>query len=1794
MGTLTNPLVGRAAEGARAYSDRLRERAAIQQMGRFSLDPGAMAGVLPEEEVQAAKDIAQKPIGFAMEQAHEALAPAASDFLRTSGIDPSSSPEHVLNLPRVTPEFARTAGENLTLTHPIAGTLMKTFPGVAAGLFNLGSSTTEGLAQPEQAGLMVASGGSSAIAKAAGLLFAGAQFADLPDEIKEAIRVLKDPNASNADRVEAIGKPGVNAILGATMLKHGLTPDAPPGPPLTPQDRWLMERVAQNGGLTGRDLQMPGRIPATMRGPLTPGLEVPEMPAHSRLEIPEGPSDPRVAQIRQQGLREINQILAAFPDTLKGNREDARALRNDAFPEMRKDKNAVSQRSTTPVPVQEPSGDSQTVEQGIRPGEEPPVQGEAQVPTQGDEAFFQQQLGEIQGRQAAQINAEIVKTVQEKGWAALDESDRRYMTPEQRKAYKAWVDAGKPEGGGKVKPEEPPPTEEAPPTEPTPPTTPTTPTAPAAPITEAPTTPASPLSPTTQDLITRHQDENASLNNSHSQAAGLGAKGIPDLDAFLELKRKAQKRLAELKEQAKDPKLTPEQKLKLQMEGGFKWQPRLSIPREAIETATKSGSWEKAVPELNLPEERPLDWRKNPEVAKWLVENGKEVGLSDDAIEEIKKSLPKAEAATPETKPAATETKPAEIESLLKAEVPDVTEHKARVKAVETRTRELGKEIDVTSGQGSNPYRATGGAEKPPSSIKTFKDWQEAKDYHGLTATDRIHDWSPALRAVAEKVNPEKPELVTAGDVDEWVKRKEEGKPAAAAASGGVAEFVVSKLEDAADKARARLRAQEQKGIGGETFIGGMFTKIPNAIDYATIGAAKLARFGLDKARFAAEMIAEFGKRISPHLDTLFEDAKGLLARHYEIEKNKATPIQQIISEATGAGHGQLDTIGKIIDTLQSGLKTVRALRDHFTDKPHISRAEAKLADDFLEADANRIRESLNALVKKELPPSQRGIFLTAISNATKRAPLLTGDPEAMYRRAAEVAARIEEHGVNVQRNQAVNDIKANVTKALASPTVDLAFKAKIGDVVKNFNFTKPTENTIAKLQKIRDYIKSQEALGRDVEMPKAILDALEILNKTPIKDLPLHVLEAMRDRIAMLEQMGRRTVATRQLRWENEKAVKNRELTDEPTNPIDKRPEFSSGLTDPISPTMKIRNFINRRLDAGGLLDKALLPIDALFDLLGDAKGAYKGWLFKHVRNPIDLGFNATQVMREQITKPLVDIIKKNGLNETNAKRIGVYAALQQEGGRERLLAMGATPAELDKIQSGLTPVEKSAYNYMRSALDELLPQVQKMMHELYNIPVEPVENYFPMPRDWNKVEPEPKTPAEPKFGQEMAFDDLAGWKDLYGDYTPLKTKTERGFTIERKPGAESAIKIHAFDVFEQHINDVAYLLKTQRDIKMIGELAKGDLFLEKYGKIGQSMVLNWLDTVARQGRLGGLRRWDALDTLRKNTSAGVIGFRLASQFVHLSNIPLAMERTGVLNYTSAVHEIWTEKGKKFLADNFAETFSRGGGEPALTEAMQEGASVFGKQIVPKKYVKAGFYFARLIDQKNSQATVLGMYFKALKEKGLDPARYADMPVDKEAQARALVMARRAVASPLPKDVPMVLSRGSMVGNNVSIGRALFQFQNIFLDQWSNIRHDFARAGIREVNPVKAARIGAALAVMIGLETGIREASKEVIKGLTGYHPKKKEPPIEAKVLVETARRFPIMGQLTAAMMYGETGVPLIDSLLQVPREAYRAVTAKKPKAQDKAAIRAIAGAAQVSGVPGASQIGELIEKSQ
>lgn len=1011
-----------------------------------------------------------------------------------------------------------------------------------------------------------------------------------------------------------------------------------------------------------------------------------------------------------------------------------------------------------------------------------------------------------------------------------------------------------------------------------------------------------------------------------------------------------------------------------------------------------------------------------------------------------------------------------------------------------------------------------------------------------------------------------------------------------AEAGPGMVGKAVSALESQADKARARIAARQRN----VKFGAGPLHELPNAADYALVGAAKLARFGLDKVRWVAEMVREFGERIRPHLDRLYDDARAALTRSARIARAQETPVQDIIRQAVTIAPARPEAATQVIDTMQSSIRTARALRDHFTDAPKVSRAEAKAADDWLEADANRIRDSLTELVRATLPVSERGRFITAINKATKRSPILTGDPEAMYRRAASVAARIEERGVEAKKAGVANEIKAAVTKAMDSPGVDIGYKQRILATVQRLAFAKPTAATARALKATRDYLARMEAAGQDVDMPKDVLDSLDVLHQIPAGELPLHVLEALRDKVNQLADLGRMKVKARKQVWEIEKNAKIRELNRERTNPMQERPEMRQQPGDPRPLSTRIRNFINRRLNAGALADKAILPIDAIFDLLGDAKGTYRGWLFRHFRNPMDLDFNAAQVMRDRLTAPVDAIIKKFKLGQAQAERIGVFAATMQEGGMDRLIEMGVKPETIDHVLKTITPAETQAYQAMRASMEATFPEVQKLMHDLYNIAVSKEDNYFPMPRDWNQYDPGPPPPKAPKFGSDIDLDELAGWKAMLGDYTsPKTTKTERGFTITRKPGAETPIKLNAFDVFYRHINDVSYLLKTQRDLKMMGEMVRSDLFPAKYGKTGQNVVLSWLDTVARQGQVSPLQRWHFLDELRRNTTVGVIGYRIASQFVHASNIPLAMWRAGGPEWwRSGLAESLGERGDKFMRENFAETFTRGGAEPALVEASERDVTAFGRTIVPKKIIRAGFAIARAIDRYNAQATAMGAYLRLLSKKGLDWRHYDQIPVDKESQARALVLTRRAVASPLFKDVSPSLSRGALTGGNVSVGRSLMQFQNVFQDQWSNIRHDMLRAGIREKNPRLAATAFVALTAVGLAEMGIRTTVKSGIASATGYTPKKEEG-AEEKMIKEAVRRLPFGGQLTGIIMNQSTGVPIIDSIRDVGVSAKSAVTAQKPGPQDKAKIRAASAVLQLMGVPGASQVGELIEKS-
>ncbi len=992
-----------------------------------------------------------------------------------------------------------------------------------------------------------------------------------------------------------------------------------------------------------------------------------------------------------------------------------------------------------------------------------------------------------------------------------------------------------------------------------------------------------------------------------------------------------------------------------------------------------------------------------------------------------------------------------------------------------------------------------------------------------------------------------------------------------------------------------RLSGRIQEGIEaqrsaiGEILSGGVDARTQ---EQAAFGASLMQQIIREKGSIDLQdwydgMAREFGEdvRNEAKLQELYTEARDLMSEgtpipagrnptpftsgQARITVGERTALREVLSKAEAAGAagrkaGEVSkaaelapVISGLQDKLSDSISKAQALGEYLRGQEvggaragRATRTEAAQIDRWLEADSDNIRTSLNQLAKG-LPLEERGKFVSAITSAMKRPSLFNAKAvETMYRKAAQVAARIESRIGEVETAAIEKDI-TDFKRAAQSPSIDVEFRKRIHAQLDNYN-----------------RLKKAGGLDRDA-------------------------LEALRDRLTSLRDIGRSEQTTKEALWEWQKEFAQRRLAQQPTRPVETRPELRPSPGESATIGMRIKNWINSAMNRADKADKAILPIDALFDLMELAKGTYRGWLFRNARGPVDLGFNEAKVRRNGLLERFETFVKDNGLTGKNAERIGVYAQNLQKGGRERLIESGLSGEAIDKITSSLTRAELGAYNMMRQVMDSQLPAVQRLMGRLYNTDVKPVENYFPMPRDWREFEGKPAEAKAP--GTEAAYDDLATWKALRDDYSPRPTaQTRKGFTQERQPGAKTPIRIDAFDIFRQHINDVSYLLELQPTIKSLGEIGRGDLFRQKYGDVGQKMFLGWLDTVARQGGMESFKRWKLLDTLRKNTSVGIVGFRLGSQLVHLSNIPYIVARIGPW-FGTGLRETFTERGKAFLERNFAETQERAGGEPAQAEAEKEGR-ILG---IPKSggVVRASMAIARRIDRVNSEGSVLGSYLKILKDKGADWQNYDKIPLDREAAALALVFARRAIASPLPKDVPQALSRGTITGGNVSLGRSIFQFQNIFLDQWSNIRHDLVQAGIIEKNPKQAAAMFLAVVAATLAESGIKIGSKQAVQSLMGTTPPKKKQDKDElmhKAMHELVRRFPFGGQLATQAQYGETGIPVLDTVSGVAHHAYGAATYKKEKARRKAAIRTGGSIAQLLGVPGASQIAEVISASQ
>lgn len=586
---------------------------------------------------------------------------------------------------------------------------------------------------------------------------------------------------------------------------------------------------------------------------------------------------------------------------------------------------------------------------------------------------------------------------------------------------------------------------------------------------------------------------------------------------------------------------------------------------------------------------------------------------------------------------------------------------------------------------------------------------------------------------------------------------------------------------------------------------------------------------------------------------------------------------------------------------------------------------------------------------------------------------------------------------------------------------------------------------------------------------------------------------------------------------------------------------------------------------------DKMYSPVDVIMDAAEGGKARFDGPLFKYVRWPGDFLFNTERNMATRLIDPVQEAVKRNKLTANNAERIGLHQAVMQ-GLTERLVENGIPLAQIEAVEKSLTPAELEVYRLMDKQYQDMFPAVARVAKEQDNIDLAHVDHYAPLQRDWRKARPKPDKLVDPRGTGEQ--DDAVDF--LKADYA--QAKPDSGFLIERLPKAKSPFKLNAFDVYERHVRDYAHYVTSRAWLKETSKVVRDQRFQDKYGDITQAEVVDWLNNYAKQGRTQGAA--PLLESYRKALAKGVLGFRVASQFVHLANVPLGVQRAGMENYARGLQAVFTDEGQAFLQKHFQETYARGGGELELLEKQGPVS-------------RAAFATQRALDKINSQATALGVYQKLLAEQGKDPTKWAELPPNQELIARARVETRRAVASPLYKDLPPLL--------RTQAGKVFAQFQNTFMDQWSNMRYDFPKY-VRN-DPKRAMGLFIALASMVAIESGVKFGAKkgeeELVTKATGKpSTRKTEKTYLDEVEQEAVRRIPGASQAMAILKYDKSGVPVIDSAMEVKKTVSNLMHADE-KTKNLARVQAgtaaleSVGALGLSGVPGVGQASEIVQES-
>jgi len=569
-------------------------------------------------------------------------------------------------------------------------------------------------------------------------------------------------------------------------------------------------------------------------------------------------------------------------------------------------------------------------------------------------------------------------------------------------------------------------------------------------------------------------------------------------------------------------------------------------------------------------------------------------------------------------------------------------------------------------------------------------------------------------------------------------------------------------------------------------------------------------------------------------------------------------------------------------------------------------------------------------------------------------------------------------------------------------------------------------------------------------------------------------------------------------------------------------------------------------------------------FDVLDGSDKHYKGANFRLFKATLDAKYSRYKQLLRQISVPVVELSNQLEMERGNFERIGVHAALQQKGGRQKLLDTDYTEAQIDEVK--LTADELQVYQAMRDAYDELRPAIKEIMEVVYNAPLDEVEDYFPMMTDFEAMS---DFEMRDKFG-DRSLDMISN----------LRKNVEKGMTVTRTLGRQK-IKINALEIFLQHVDNAAYLIETGADIKRLAEIAATSEYGAAVGEVAQKEVREWLDLAARKGKVERNKTVPILDTIRRHTGAAMIGFKLSSVFVNFTPFLDGAGFIGRYAFQGASDIATNPQWRAFLMKNMPELRERSGGD---IEFMEFGASTLAK------IEKAGFWPLQRADGLAASSIAAGAYAKYLDENGLK------LDFENPSQAGieyAQLIMRRTQSSAFFKDLPSAFTRGAFTGNK-SFDRLIFQFQSFMMGRWSEIEHDMIRVGIKTKDVGQAMNIFFFLAMAGLAEMVLRRFTKEMLGMLTGDDPDKWSETFTEEMITNALQNVPFVSAVAGSYNYGNIPIPTI-SMAQEINEKFQAM--KRTKDPDKKVLRILELLVQAggtaAGLPGTSQASQIIRSA-